>query len=324
MTDTTTNPVGGADAPAPEVDDEAALAAADTENTTEAGEIDENGEAEGEEGADTLSPDDELIEVDRGGKKYKVPKLLHGEMLMQADYTRKTQALAQDRDAIARDREAVEARRTAAEAEIQEDRVELGKVFSLQTQLDAWKDVDWDALEKHDRDNGTQELASAMRRHTALKDALAEAEGALKAKQEKRTAEKTLEETRRTDAERLEDAKLVQDGFAAMKRDFPDWSPEVGQKTMDFGVRVGGFSAAELNQVRDPRMIKVLHLARIGQEAMDSKRVATNVERAQATTPAPTLRGTATVQSGEPKDPDEWAKWRSKQVAERRAGGRRR
>jgi hypothetical protein len=319
-----TNPVAGDDSPAPGVDD-AIAADIDTSNTEETGA--EDGQlVEGDEGYEPPAVDegDELVEIDREGKKYKIPKSLHGEMLMQADYTRKTQALAETAKTLEQGQQALVQQRVAVEAAIQQDRVELGKVFSLQTQLDAWKDVDWDAIEKHDRENGTNEMSSAMRRHLALKDALAEAEGGLRAKLDQRTAERTLEETRHAHAERLEDVKLIQDGFNAMKRDFPDWSPQVGQKTMDFGVQSGGFTAEELNQVRDPRMIKILHLARLGQEAMNKNRAAANVSRAQLTTPAPTLTGNAALPKGEPKDPAEWAKWRNAQVAERRKAGRRR
>lgn len=318
-----TNPVAGEESPAPGVD-EANVADIDASEALETGA--EDGQLDdGEDGErqPAVDENDELVEVDRDGKKYKIPKTLHGELLMQADYTRKTQALAEERQVIEQRREALDRERGEAEAAIQEDRAELGKVFSLKTQLDAWKDVDWDKLEQYDRDNGTSELASAMRKHTALKDLLAEAEGALKAKQDTRAANKTLEQARQTEAARQEDARLVQDGFNAMKRDFPDWSPEVGQKTMDFGVKVGGFTTAELSQVRDPRMIKVLHLARLGQETMDKQRAAKNVERAQTTQPAPTISGTAAPPKGEPKNADEWVKWRNRQVAEKRKTGRR-
>lgn len=323
MSEDATNLVADENASVPGVDDATAAEIDDQIDETGA----EDGQTgEGEEGEDQAQVDDgeEFVEVEREGKKFKVPKALHGELLMQQDYTRKTQALAEQHRSFEQAREAFEQAQEAERTALIEDRAEIGKVASLQQQLEQWKAVDWDAIEQEDAQNGTNKTARALRQYNALKDELSDAEGVLKAKQDQRVAQRTLEQQRQSEAEKADDARLIQEGYAAMKRDFPDWSPEVGQKTMEFGFKIGGFTPQELNQVRDPRMIKILHLARLGQEAVTQKRAATNVQRAQATQPVPTVdAGRAAPAKGEPKDPDEWAKWRNKQIADKRRAGRR-
>ena len=47
-----------------------------------------------------MEPPPELEEVEHEGKKYQIPKPLKGALLMQADYTRKTQEVAEQRRAV--------------------------------------------------------------------------------------------------------------------------------------------------------------------------------------------------------------------------------
>ena len=92
--DDTTNPA--------EAEDANIEAEAEVENNEP--ELDEHGdpseaEAEG---------DDELVEIERDGKTYKIPAALKPELMMQADYPRKTQELAAERKAVAEQRSLVD------------------------------------------------------------------------------------------------------------------------------------------------------------------------------------------------------------------------
>lgn len=317
MTDeTATNPVAGDTvSPAPGV--------AETDDTAIdlGGIIGDEADGEGGEGdapagdAPAPKPEDELEEVERGGQKYKVPKALLPELLMQEDYTKKTQALAEQRRILDEATQAVIDRAKTQEEDVRADIAEHAAVHAMGERLKAYDRIDWRAWTEQD----PAQANAAWMEYQQLKDAKATAEGALTKKTQERAEQRTLEEQRRTQEQSAADAKLVQEGYAAIKRDFPDWSPEVANKTLDFGQKVGGFTPAELNEVRDPRMIKILHLARIGQEAIAKQRATTTQLKVQEVAPVPVVAGNAPAR----KDPnrmntEEWMRERNKQIAKKR------
>src|SRR4051794_25376107 len=86
---------------------------------------------------------DETEEVERGGKTYRVPKALKGELMMHADYTRKTQEVAATRRAL--EQRAVD----LAEAEVQtraalgEHVAEVAQLHGIEAELARLGAVDW-------------------------------------------------------------------------------------------------------------------------------------------------------------------------------------
>src|SRR5262245_29152614 len=83
--------------------------------------------------------EEELEEIEFSGKKYSVPKSLKGGFMMQADYTRKTQELAEHRRGFDSEREAftkeVEARRGSLREE--------GLLSVMDDQIEQYQRVDW-------------------------------------------------------------------------------------------------------------------------------------------------------------------------------------
>jgi hypothetical protein len=317
--ETATNPAAGEATPAPGV--------AETDDTTLdlGGVVGDNQESDDDEApapseVETGSkPDDEVEEVERGGQKYKVPKVLVAELLMNEDYTKKTQVLAEQRRTLDELQTAVTERAKAHEAEVQADIAEHAAVYAMTERLKAYDRIDWRTWNDQDQTSAQ----AAWMEYQQLKDAKATAEGALQTKTQERTAQRTLEEQRRTQEQSAADAKLIQEGFAAIKREFPDWSEPVASKTLEFGQKIGGFTPAELSEVRDPRMIKILHLARLGQEAIAQQRAATTQVKAQVTAPVPVVAGNAPARKNpERMSTDEWVRERNKQVAKRRSAGR--
>src|SRR6476660_325944 len=97
MTDTT-NPAdeGFADTSEEVVDDQDTDQVSDQADDSD----DDQGDAEGDEdegSQDDQDEDDDSEEVEFGGKKYKLPKDLKPALMMEADYRRKTQELAEQR-----------------------------------------------------------------------------------------------------------------------------------------------------------------------------------------------------------------------------------
>jgi hypothetical protein len=69
-------------------------------------EVQPEAEAAPEQQPEPAAPLDDFEEIEYGeGQKYAVPKALKGAFLMQADYTRKTQELAEQRRTFAREQQ---------------------------------------------------------------------------------------------------------------------------------------------------------------------------------------------------------------------------
>lgn len=176
-----------------------------------------------ETAADEAGDDgDELEEVEFGGRTYQAPKGLKPALMMQADYTRKTQELAEARRMLQADREAG------------------------------------------------------------------------------------------SPAER---AEAVQAGHAELARDIEGWSPGLAGQLAQFARDEFGMTDRELNEVVDPRLVKLLHAAYVGAAGRGSSRAAQRHVQAQVSRPAATLGGAG----GGVRDPsrmstDEWMRHRNNQV----------
>lgn len=124
-------------------------------------------------GEGQAAPEEEFEEVEREGKKARIPKWLKPELLMQSDYTRKTQEVAEQRKQAEAAAAAVQAERQAWQAY----RQEAGQYYALQARIEpyakitpeqwqkwgldqpaeaanAWRD--YQMLEKQHRDIGTR------------------------------------------------------------------------------------------------------------------------------------------------------------------------
>lgn len=327
---TPTTPVDGAPAPAPEVEDtrfqnsvsvdtDAGEAHSDEpEGPDNDGIAAEAGQAQAEEEGKSHAAD-ETVEVEHDGKKYAVPKALQGAFLMQADYTRKTQSVAEAARQLEQARQAFE---TEREAGLQADEAEKethAKVYGLRQQLAQWGNVNWELLEQRDAENGTNETTSAMRRYTMLRDALANAEGDLQTKINERQARSQTEMQRQQATEASEDARLIRDGYQHLTSKITDW-PTVAPKVVEFGQTRFGFSPQELGAVRDPRMFEVLHLAYLGAQTQAQSQTTQRIQQQQQSRPAPTIPTRAPpVKDRERMSTDEWMKQRRKDIAKARS-----
>ncbi len=296
-------PASGAETVAPvtqPVEDEGAAPEVDT-NDDEGPQLldgEEGGDGEPVEGdQQPVAPEDAEIEYE--GEKFKVPAKLKDAFLMRADYTKKTQEVAEAR-------RAVEQQAESSRALIQEH----AKAFALSEQVKAYENVDWATLESED----PVRAATAWRQFTQLKDQRDEAVRGVMQKEQ----ERTLSEQRET-------AKQVEEGRAVLARDIPDWSPEYAGKLVNHAVSKFGFTPQEVGAITDPRMIKVLNAAFKNAEAGKTQAKVQNIKTAQAVTPAPEVRPSGTVArkttdaSGDKLSMDEWAKRERERVAKKKA-----
>lgn len=229
-------------------------------------------ESQPEEGLDLDG--DGLVDIEHDGQAYRVPAALKDSFLRNADYTQKTQSLAQDRRAL-------ESRDAAARQHIRE----YARLIVLNDQIQAYDTVDWAALQQADPQSAQQQ----WRNLSLLKEKRA---GAVEDFQRR-------EQLRALDQQR-ERAKQVEDGQAVLARELPEWSSDLAGKIVDFGANKYGFTADEIAGIVDPRMVCVLHDAMCGHHDGAKRLKIAEIEAAQKIRPAQELRaGGATT----PRDP---------------------
>lgn len=260
-------------------------------------ELDENGEA-------IAKPEpvvDDTEEIDHDGLKVKVPKALKDSFLRHADYTRKTQELAEQRKAF-------EATRESATT-IHKDYVDaLASVKAYDAQLARYENVDWATLEATD----PASAQSHWRTFSQLKDARSAAEKTANEKQQSLDLESQRVRATRAQEVQAELTKLL-----------PEWSPggELDLKLAKYGT-ANGLSQQDMADatLRNPAFVKALNKARLWDEHEAKQAAQKRIEAKQAAKPA-TEVGSKSPSSV--KDPDrmttaEWMKYEQARLAKKR------
>ena len=237
---------------------------------------------------------EEVEEIERDGKKYKIPVALKAELMMQADYTRKTQELAAERKAIAEQRSMVE---QAGEAELNA----YAAVRSMDQQLANYRKVDWDRWEDDDP-FGAQK---AWRQFQTLEDQRGHAAALLSRSKNERDLQK-----------QQETAKRMEEGRAELDRAIPGWSTGTAAKLVDFAGKTFGFTPDELDDIHDPRIAKVLYAAFQHQETSQKAAAANKHLKAQQVQPAPKVAAGAPpkAKADDRASIDAWMQQRNKQA----------
>lgn len=261
------------------------------------------GEAEGERQLDDdgnpLDADD-AEEIEHDGRKYLVPKALKPLLLMQADYTRKTQEVAEQRRAVQAERQALH---QTSQAELDA----YAHATTLAGQLAQYQQVDWRAW--HDADPFA--AAAATSEYQMLRDQHQQALGQLSQLRGQRTF-----------LAQQETARRMEDGRAALASEIPGWSEDLKARLIGFAAGYG-FSRDELDDLEaDPRVARVLHAAFSGSSAAETARKVHNLVAAQQVQPAASVRARGAPPAGldDRLSPDEWVRRRNAQL--RRNAGR--
>ncbi|HEY4029964.1 MAG TPA: hypothetical protein VGM25_06445 [Caulobacteraceae bacterium] len=111
-----------------------------------------------------------------------------------------------------------------------------------------------------------------------------------------------------------EHARRVEQGHAALHREIDGWSPELAGRLARYAAGQG-ITAEELDELSDPRLVKILHHACLGHEAQQQASAGKRLARAQAVRPAIEVGGSG----GAPSDPNrmstaDWMKHRRGQL----------
>lgn len=178
-------------------------------------------------------------EVEFEGKAYKVPKEIKEALLRQADYTQKTQAVAEQRKAVEEKAQLLNQREQLMGVAF-EKAVELREV---QNRLSQFENIDWQSLADSDPAQATklnlayQQLQrQAQQKYTELTQAQAQHEQ-LNAQQRQ---------------------QMLAEAQKELRTRLPDFTPEVAEKIKSTA-REYGLTDQELASVIDPRHVHILH-----------------------------------------------------------------
>lgn len=210
---------------------------------------------------------DDFEDIEWSGKTFKGPKGLKDGLLMQADYTRKTQEVAATRKELD-----AEKARIVQQAQATEE--ELGiraNLHHVNGELKRLESFDWNAYQAMRREDplGADEAWQYVQH---LKGQKADAERHLGDRQRAR-----FEEAQRETAKRFEETN-------AFKKTIPGWSPDMDSKVIDFA-KSEGITNEQLAGVMSPAVYKILNLARLGADLMSKQ--ATPAPKPQTPAPQP-------------------------------------
>lgn len=216
----------------------------DDQITDESGEQETPDEvADSDESDEVDSPADEggdnSVEIAYEGKAYKVPKELKDAFLRNADYTVKTQDVADRRREVDERFKALQVQERLLDQTL-EQRVEL---HSLQKQIAQFEQIDWQSLADTDPVQATKLNIQyqQLQRQAGMKY------------QELQQAQAQTEQLTAQQRQQM----LVQ-AQSELKARLPDFTPQTAEK-IKATARDYGISQQELDSLIDPRYVHVLH-----------------------------------------------------------------
>lgn len=242
--------------------------------------------------SEDMSPDD-TFDLELDGQVHTLPGALKGAFLRQADYTRKTQELAEHRRALDGERQAVAAQ-AGAHAAASQDQVRLA---ALDHQLGEFQGVDWEAYAAQDP-QGAQALWGRLQGLSQAREQLAYAVTHHAQRQELQAAREAAQ-------------RMAQTGVQ-LSREIEGWSPEVAGKLVEYA-QAFGVTREELGQMADPRLWKLLHKAQQADQASQGEAQA----QARAVQPAARIGGGGAGAAGVRDElaTKEWMRRRNDQMA---------
>lgn len=262
-------------------------------------------EDEGPETEDEVQPEDDSEEIEFQGAKHRVPKALKGAFMLHADYTRKTQELADSRRAWETER----TQEAEAFNAFRNDQLVVAThhqaLESLRQQRDQYANVDWATLQAQDPDA----YQTHRERQRALRDAILDTEDRLQSAQE--ALKSKVADYHRSEAERLQETEMshiratmaeLSDPVKGIKGWGPDKFKDLAGFALDSGASIDEIKGATAAHWR------LLNLAKIGAEALKAKTRTDTLKKVVETQPAATVaKGKpATVGLSDDLPMDEW------------------
>lgn len=267
----------------------------------------ENQESDGE----GQPSDDEEIDVE--GEKFSIPRKVREAIAkpFQADYTRKTQEVADGRRALDSDRENF----TKAQESRQKHFEDAAKVYAVNSQISAldaqinqYSQVNWTQL--------AQENPDAYQQHRVNYDNLRDRKAALT--QERDTAARawTQKEQEYAEQSNRERGERIAKAQAEMPKLIEGFNSDLEQKLKKFG-NDQGLSDKDMAEaiIQNPKFAKLIHIAFKAEEAAKAAKTQQTFDQQQQAKPVTRIGGSGgsaarrtTDSSGDALSADEWVK----------------
>ena len=201
----------------------------------------------------TLEPQTYTVKVDGKDVEVSLEELMNGYS-RQADYTRKSQVLAEQRQKAQEELEATQQERQRYLSQLEQYNVQADK------QLEEFKSVDWTKLKQED----PSEYMLKRDQYRELQDSQREV-----AEEQQRLVRKQQEEAQIKWQEELTRQQEI------MAQRLPDWAdpdkgPKLKREIKSFAVKKG-FTEQEVNTLIDARSVDVLHKAMLYENLLDAK-----------------------------------------------------
>lgn len=190
-----------------------------------------------EDDAETQPEDDEEVEYE--GKTYKVPKELKGALMKNADYTQKTQEVAEQRKSVEERVELLNQRESLMSSTF-DKAVELR---DIQNKLSQYEQIDWQNLVDADP-------VQATKLNLAYQQLQREAQQKYGELQQAQSQAQNLSEQTRQ--------KFLAEEQTKLKARLPNFDMKVAEKIKSVGKEYG-LTDNELNSVVDSRYVHILH-----------------------------------------------------------------
>ena len=251
-------------------------------------------DSDDEQPDDESQADDDDEEVEHDGQKYKVPKALKPLLMMQADYTQKTQSLAEQRKSF-------EAQQAQQQQTIQQNIRDVAKVVAIDDRLQQFEKVNWQALSNEDPMQAQQLWFEFQN----LKD----------------TRGKTVQQIQQNDARAQHErsaqiARASEEGNAVLAKELPGWGKEMATNILAFAHKELGYAIEDLQTISDPRIVKTLHAAMIGHQMLNKQKTGVAKKPVTPATPIKTVGKSGSPASKNPErmTTDEFMKFRNQQL----------
>lgn len=236
------------------------------------GDSDENLTSEEDNQGQEQEAEEEFIELDHQGEKVKIPKKLEPLVLMQKDYTQKTQAVAAERATLQET-----AQQLAQREELFGQHVEqVAQLKALDAQIAQYDALDWESLER----TNPEQAAIIDRQRSRLERQRQQAMGQFQ------------ETVQQREAYAQQDlAKRVEEARTTLIKEIPGWNDQLYNDLQTFAQTEYGFTPQETGQALDPRIFRMAHELRTLKAEKAKTSAAQKQAARQSTTPANTLRG---------------------------------
>ncbi len=194
--------------------------------------------------------DEDLEDFEWSGRQVRAPKGLKDSVMMHADYTRKTQEVANHRKELDSYKAKLEQQAKATDDELQA----RGKLYDIDSKLKSYEAYDWNAYQAHRQ----QDILAADEQWAFKHHLLAEKQEVGKQISELSNARSA--EAQQDTAKRMHETEQ----FARSK----GWTAETDKQVIDFALSKGASKEA-LSQMMSPLVYEMINLARLGQEVLN-------------------------------------------------------